>query len=659
MKFGEVVLSVVFAAITTAVTVALLAAAARRVLGLRVGIFRSVLAAVVALGIELGFESRVVWEQPERRLVFIPIQLGITLLAAMLVLAVAELFLPSGTWIRPDVLMRAVRTKLGQVRRGSELLRIAIRHGVFGMARSRKGPFSAAPEVRAVQAEALRRAAEEAGVAFVKLGQVLSTRQDLLPPEYISAFSRLQQRVDPVPWDEVEALLVDELTDAPDRVFAHIDTVPLAAASIGQVHRARLHTGEQVVVKVQRPGIRPVVERDLDTALGLARRLQASTSWGRSLGIAELAEGFAEALREELDFRIEARNMAALAAATSSHRKGPGVIVPKPHLDYSTDRVLVMDYMAGATLSSPDAIASRSDAELADLASALFSSLLRQVMVDGVFHADPHPGNIMILDDGRLALIDCGSVGRIDAELRSGLEYFMMAVDRGDPQQVCDALFGFVTRPESVDEPALRRSIGRFMALHMAPGTAPEVTMFSDLVSMVSEHDLTVPNEIAGAFRAIGTLEGTLTTIAPDFDMVAQSREFAAAQFSAKLAPSTLREAASDELLTLLPVLRRLPRHLDQITSSLEAGRLRVNVGIFGDTRDREFVTNLVSQVVLTVLAGISGIMAAMLLSNPGGPEITPTVTLYEIFGYNLLLISAVLGLRVLFVVFSKIHRAR
>lgn len=646
--------SVVIAIVATLVSVALISRVAQRVLGVRVGVVRATLAALVALGAELGFESRVVWKQSVDRLAFLPQQIGVILLVALLFLVVAEIVIPRGSIARPDQMMRAARLRTQQARRGFQLSRVAVRHGIPGLART--GPNAGTPQERIEQAAALRGALEEAGVTFVKLGQILSTRQDLLPQEYIDELSHLQQRVGPVPWPEIAAVLAEELKGDPDKVFAAIDREPLAAASIAQVHRARLHTGEEVVLKVQRPGIGPVVERDLGIALSLARRLESNTVWGRSIGIGELTEGFAQALREELDFRIETRNMAALRATIFQHDTTPSIVVPKPYLDYSTERVLVMDFVPGKTLSSPDAVEGRSAAERNRIAAVLFESLLRQVMVDGVFHADPHPGNIVLLDDGGVALIDLGSVGRIDSELRANLGQFLMAVDRGNPELVCDALLSFVVRPEFVDEDGLRRGIGRFIALHMTPGTSADITVFTDLVRLVAEYDLTVPGEVAGAFRAIGTLEGTLAAVAPDFDIVAQSREFANRQFTERLRPESLQAAVTDELLAVLPLLRRIPRHVDRIASSLEAGRVTVNVSLFADHRDRTVVTGLVNQVLLAFLGGIVGIMGVVLLANPGGARVTDTLTLHEMFGYNLILVSAVLVLRVLYVVFSARH---
>lgn len=659
---SETLLRLAIAVAVTAGSMVVVAAVARRVLGVHIGLVRSALAAAAALVAELGFESQVVWNEATNRVAFIPLQIGITIFIALLFLVAAEMIVPRGGVPRPHEIVRSVRVRTQQSQRGSALTAIALRNGLPSLARLRTNPFTAPPDRRAEQAQALRRALEQAGVTFVKLGQMLSTRRDLLPAEYTEALSQLQENVDPQPWDELAQTLARELGNDPGNIFAHIDPEPLAAASIGQVHRARLHTGEEVVIKIQRSGIRPIIERDLGIAVSVAGRLEASASWARSLGLETMVQGFASALREELDYRIEARNMAALRSVVAAQQYRPEITVPAPYLVYSTERVLVMEFLTGKTLGSIGAASEYTTvttAQPAVVARTLFDSLLRQVIVDGVFHADPHPGNIMLLDDGRIALLDCGSIGRIDAELRSALEQFMVAIERGDPRQVSDALFGFVARPEFIDEDGLRRSMGRFMAQHLGPGAEPGLAMFTDLIRVLSQHQLAVPAEIATAFRAVGALEGTLTAIAPDFDIIEQTQSFARDQFAARLRPKSLGDTASSELLTLLPLVRRAPRHLDRIASSLDQGRLKIKIGMFSDERERDLITGLVNQTLLALLAIGCGIMAALLLTNPGGPPVTSTLTLYEVFGYDLLILSAILNLRVLFVIFAGRRRSR
>ncbi len=260
----------------------------------------------------------------------------------------------------------------------------------------------------------------------------------------------------------------------------------------------------------------------------------------------------------------------------------------------------------------------------AELARALLRSLLYQITESGVFHADPHPGNILLLTDGRLALLDLGSVGRLDAQLRSALQNLLLAIGRGDPAALCDALLELVTRPDNIDEQQLERALGQFMALHLAGGAAPTADMFTDLFRLVSRFELAIPPEVAAVFRALATLEGTLTQLAPGFDITAEARQYATARMTRQLSPEAVQKTAADELIALLPVLRRLPRRFDRITNAMEQGRLGLNVRLFADERDRRVVTGLTHQFLLTFLGAVSGIVATLLLGTRGGPKVAP-----------------------------------
>jgi ubiquinone biosynthesis protein len=636
-------------AVTVLIAVAGMAAVARRLLGVRFGALRLVLAGTLALAVS-GPISRAMAHavRPDdpnlAPLWFLILALLCSVLVAMVFLVVAEALVPTGT-VAPIAWLRGLRGRLARARRYSRISAIAIRHGLGPYLRGRGRTD---PESRGRLARSVRQALDEGGVTFVKLGQVLSTRADLLPAEFIEELGLLRDRAAAVAWPQVEALLVAEFGVPVEELFGELDPVPLAAASVAQVHAGRLRSGAEVVVKVQRPDIRGVVERDLDILGRLARTVQERTRWGRATGTVELARGFADAVREELDFRVEARNMAAVRAAAGDTR----VVYPTPHEPLCTARVLVMERLHGRPLREAGALIEEHGLDRSALAECLLETLLEQIMVGGVFHADPHPGNVLLLTDGRLGLLDFGSVGRLDAGLRDALARLLLAVDRGDPAGVVDTLLEVVGRPEEVDTPRLERSLGQFMARHLSPGSAPGVRMFADLFTLVSRYGLAIPAEVAAVFRALATVEGGLTEVAPGFDMVAQARAFAARRFGERLHPDSLRQAATDELAALLPMVRRLPRRVERIVSAMEHGRLSVNVRLFADERDRRHLTGLLHQVLLTVLGSTAGVMAVLLLGIREGPRITQAVGLYQIFGYNLLVIAAILVLRVLVLIF-------
>ena len=642
--------------IGAALTVLLFAFGVRRLIGVRLPPLRTLAAAIVAVLVFSPIVTAMIGGPGFPRkgsvlpaLWFVILGVVIALLAGMVFLVIAEALVPSGSVPGPVHVLRAARGRMGRAGRYWQISRILARRGLLPYARGGRRSELATPEGRARLARSVRLAMEDGGVTFVKLGQVLSTRRDLLPAEFISELSRLQDDAVGVPWPAIEQVLRSELGAEVDELFASFDRQPIAAASIAQVHAATLLSGTRVVVKVRRPDVSQTVDRDLDITGRLAARLERSTSWGRAVGAAGLAAGFAAALREELDLRVETRNMISVAAASDS-RGSDGIAIPVPYQPLCTARVLVMERLDGRPLAT---IGARTPADVrAGLARSLLDCLLREVMLEGTFHADPHPGNVLLLADGGLGLLDFGSVGRIDAGLRTALQRLLLALDRGDPAGLADALLEVVERPGELDEPRLERMLGRFLARHTGPGITPDVTMFTDLFRIVSEHGLAVPPEIAGVFRALATMEGTLIQLAPGFDIVAEARRFTADQLTAQFSPDVLRKTAADELIALLPVLRRLPRRVDRIGGALEAGRLSVNVRLLADPADRRYLTGLLHQVILVALAATSGVMAVLMLGLHGGPAITQTVTLYAFFGYCLLVIAAILALRVLVLVF-------
>ncbi len=636
----------------TALTVLVFAFGARRLLGLRFSFLRTLIAGVLAFLIASPIITAISGSVVSKRTSVLPelwfVILGVTiaLVVGMVFLVVAEALVPSGSVPGLVYMLRGMRRRMGRARRYWQISGILVRRGLTPYLRGGRRSELSTSEGRARLARSVRLAMEDGGVTFVKLGQVLSTRRDLLPAEFISELSRLQDDAAEVPWPAIEQVLRSELGAEVGELFASFDREPIAAASIAQVHAATLTSGARVVVKVRRPDVSQIVDRDLDIAGRLAARLERSTNWGRAVGAAGLAAGFAGALREELDLRVEARNMTSVAAAPGSR----GIAIPVPHQPLCTGLVLVMERFDGRPLAAID-VGMPADVRAA-LARSLLDCLLREIMLEGTFHADPHPGNVLLLADGSLGLLDFGSVGRIDRGLRSALQRLLLALDKGDPAGLADALLEVVERPEELDELRLERMLGRFLARHVAAGITPDVTMFTDLFRIVSDHGLAVPPEIAAVFRALATMEGTLTQLAPGFDIVAEARRFAGQQLAGQFSPDTLRTTAADELVALLPLLRRLPRRIDRIGGALEAGRLNVNVRLLADEGDRRIVTGLLYLVLTTFLAATSGIMAVLMLGLRGGPTITSRVSLFQFLGYCLLVISAILALRVLALVF-------
>ncbi|GAA3363233.1 AarF/UbiB family protein [Streptomyces antimycoticus] len=646
-----------------------------RLLGIRVGPLRALGAGLVGLGAMLAFKPTMHDQQSMG--VLYGVQVGVSVLAAMAALVLAEVFLPRGSWAIPMRLWRAMRSRLRRTRRYSQISRIFMRHGLSRPLRSRHSLERALRpgEFGERMARGLRLALEECGGAFIKLGQLLSTRRDLLPPHFIDELSRLQSDVPPAPWGDVAALLREELGRPVDDAFEWIEQIPLAAASIAQVHRAKLSGGPVVVVKVQRPGIRERVERDLDIVVAITRSLQQRSRSSHAMGLRDLGDGFSKSVREELDFRIEANNAAVVAESCDGYQADALVRVPRVYEEFTTARVLVQEWLEGVTFDRAAAVADRKGLDRRHIARTAFASMLHQILRAGVFHADPHPGNVLLLDDGRIGLLDFGSVGRIDPSVRHALQEMLVAVDRGDRAGLHDALMALLgtraTRSEDLmlNSLLLERELGQFMAQHLGVGARPDTEMFTALFQLLARFGLAVPPEVAAVFRALATIEGTLGRVSPDFNMIDEARAIAVDLLTDRLrfratgtgseeegagiasGFSSLARGAAHEFLSALPMLRRLPRRAERIGASLEEGRFTVRVRVLADERERRFVSGLIHQLTVTLLAACTGLMGVVLVvfGTGRGPQVTAEVELFPLLGYQVLAVSAILMLRALY----------
>lgn len=633
-------------AITAVLGTLLLSVIVSRPLQLDFSMSRRLAAGAVAFGTALPImeaitpAAAIATLEPFPALWFMLLGSMLATLLAMVLLVLAEVLVPSGSLPGPIALVRSLPGRRSRAERFAAITRILLRRGLAAYVFTRQRPDLATAEGRARLARSVRAALEDAGVSFVKLGQILATRPDLLPPEFIDELTHLQSRARPVPWSTVVAVIRTELGADPATVFSRIDPEPIATASIAQVHTATLLDGGDVVLKVQRPGIGPVVADDMEILARLARRLERRASWAARLGVVALVEGFAASLREELDFRVERRNLAAIDP-------GPSAVVRTPAVygTYSTARLLVLERIHGRPVTeAPPELRPR-------FAHALLEALLAQIMVGGRFHADPHPGNILYTDTpdgtGQLVWLDLGSVGVLDAGLRASLVRLLVAVDGGDASDVRDVLLEIVDAPDVLDERRLDRDLGRFLARFTAAGAGTDPAVFVDLVRILADHGMTAPPELAAVFRAIGTLDGTLTALDPGFDLVTEARRYATNRLTTGTDPDDLRRRLTTEAVLLLPTLRRLPRRVDRIVGALEAGTLTVRVDPRAGHLARP-ATAAVGQLVTSALAAATGLMAALLLTVPTGPEVGPGLALNGLLGYLLLMVASVLGLRAL-----------
>jgi ubiquinone biosynthesis protein len=530
-----------------------------------------------------------------------------------------------------------------RVHRYAQITRIAAHYGLGKQLGMGDGADDATAR-SAPMALRLRLALEECGGMFVKLGQVLSTRPDLVSAPVADELAQLQDHVKAADEAEVRESLADELGAAVEQVFTEFDWQPIAAASIGQAYRATLPSGDAVIVKVQRPGIAESVERDLDVLDEIAKAVESRTTWGVEYGVRELTEEFGERLREELDFRSEARNCEDIGAQLPA---GSAVRVPQVHDDLTTSRVLVMEWLDGVSVRDHDAVESLGVDRVA-LADELLETLLRQMLVDGRYHADPHPGNVMVLSDGRLGLIDFGATGVIDALQQVAVRDVMLGVATEDPELLRRAMLEVATLRRPVDDDELERALARFMAKHLSSGAPPSAAMFNDLLQMMFGFGVQLPAELSTFFRALVTLDGTLQTLAPGYDTIGAAERIAQQWIRASITPDTFEAAAREELIRLMPMMRRLPRQVDRLFSTAQRDGLRARVSLFSDDRDVAVVTRLTNRVVLAFLGGSVGLVSVVLIGLEGGPTFAGDTSLFRFFGYFGLFCSTVMVMRVL-----------
>jgi len=441
----------------------------------------------------------------------------------------------------------------------------------------------------------------------------------------------------------VQALIETELSAPVEAIFAEYDWKPVAAASIAQAYRARLRSGEQVIVKVQRPGIGEAVERDLDVLLQLAGAVEARTAWGANYQVLQFAADFADRVREELDFRIEAQHAADIATNLAGMA---GVHVPRVYGELSTSRVLVLEWLDGVNVRQGERI-DQLGLDRRQLADALLRCSLQQMLVDGLFHADPHPGNVMVLRDGRVGLIDFGAASRLDTLEMSSLREMMVAIGRRDAGLLRQAVLEIATLRRRFDDEQLERALARFIGRHLGAGAVPNAAMLNSMMQLFFSFGITLPAEFGSLFRALITLEGTLTALCPGYYVIDEAQKMATQWAGEQLTAGSIRELAQKEIVGLAPILRRIPRHVDRIASLIERGNLAGRVSLFSDPDDVRVLTRLVNRFLLAFIGTVGGIISVILVGTQGGPHFTGDTSLFQFFGYFGLFWCLVLVLRV------------
>ena len=426
------------------------------------------------------------------------------------------------------------------------------------------------------QPEHVRLALEELGTTFVKLGQVLSTRPDLLGPEYQAQLAKLQDEAPPVPAEAIQAVVAEELEGGVDDAFAAFDLEPLAAASIGQAHAATLQDGTEVVVKIRRPGVVDQVQQDLELLQNLAAR--AGRRWDAAAGydLVGLAEEFARTLRAELDYLQEGRNAERFAA---NFAKDPEVQIPRVFWDTTTSRVLTLERIRGIKVNDLPALdATGIDRQaLAERATRITAQM---VFEDGFFHADPHPGNFFIQPGGRIGIIDFGMVGTVDERLRDRLGRLLIALAREDPDRVAAALLALGVSTGPVSRRRLRDDVAEFLARYSgrALGDIPLGPAIGDVLGVVRRHHLRLPRDLALLLKTLVMDEGMAVQLDPEFRLGNVLGPYAQRLMAAQLSPSAVARRLGQAGIDVAQLTGELPEQLHRLLGVLEAGGVEVHL---------------------------------------------------------------------------------
>ena len=551
-----------------------------------------------------------------------------------------------------------ISLKPQHLKRYQQIARIFIKYGrsdlvkTTGLSEALAAEQQVPPEERA-KADQLAQDLEELGPTFVKVGQLLSTRVELLPPAYLDALARLQDRVEPFGFAEVEKIVTEELGVRLSKAFAEFEDQPMAAASLGQVHHARLRDGRAVAVKVQRPQIRERMVEDFEALGEIAEFLDNHTELGQRYEFCHLLEQFRRSLLQELDYRQEASN---LTTVRTQLRDFPRLSIPAPIADYCTSRVLTMEFVPGKKITDLSPLA-RTELDGAALAEEMFRAYLEQILVHGFFHADPHPGNVFITPDRRIALLDLGMVGRITPRLQENLLQLLLAIAEGHGEEAANIAIKIGEPKADFESKEFTRRISAIVVTQRS-ATVEQMEvgrLVLQVTQTCAESGIRVPAELSMLGKTLLNLDQVGRALAPEFDPNASIRRNAAEIMQQRLMRSLSPANLFSGMLELKDLLARLPSRLNRIIEAIANNDLKVSV----DAIDERTLIEGFQKVANRITMGL--VLAALIV---GAAMLMRVKTSFEIWGYPgvaiILFLAAAAGgiaLLVNILFYDKSHR--
>jgi len=494
---------------------------------------------------------------------------------------------------------------------------------------------------------------EAMGPTYVKLGQVLSGRPDLLPDAYLKALARLQDKVKPFAYAEVEQIVATELGVRISKAFARFDPEPIAAASLGQVHSAALRDGRLVVVKVQRPNIRTQIAEDFEVLEQIAGFLEAHTELGRRHRFLSILEDFRITIHHELNYEREAHNLIALGENLKEFEL---IQVPQPVPDYCTRSVLTMDYVQGRKITSIGPLG-RLELNGGPLAEELFKAYLKQVLVDGLFHADPHPGNVFLTDDGRIALLDLGMVGHTTAPMQEQLLKLLLAISEGSSDEAADLVIRLSQTTEEYNQAEFRRRIGQLMASQQNQGLQ-QLNVGRSLLEVsgnAADNGIFVPSELTLLGKTLLQLDEIGKILDPAFDPNASIRRNVGELMAQRMRKSATPGNLFSSVLEMKDFVGGLPSRLNQVMDAITNHELEVKIKAV----DARLIMEGFQKIANRITAGI--VLASLIV---GASLLMQVETSFRILGYPGLampcfLVAAVGGFWLVFNILAQDHHAR
>lgn len=465
----------------------------------------------------------------------------------------------------------------------------------------------------------IRRALEELGPSFVKLGQLLATRVDVFPPDWIAEFEKLHSQVPAVPYEILRPYLIDAIGGEPAELFAEFDPVPLAAASIAQVHRATLKDGTAVVVKIRRPGIEAVIRADLRIMEHAARLLESEVPDSRRYDPVQIVSQFRRSLNRELDLAKEARNINQFARHFADD---PMVEIPRVHWEFTNDRVNVQDRIIGIAGVAPDKLRARGlDPKL--LAARGADTVLRMVLEHGYFHADPHPGNVLFLPDNRIGIIDFGMVGMLTRLRRHQIVDLLHALTRKDEQALLHVLLDW-SGESVIDEDRLAYDVAELLQTYddLQLKDVKIGALLNDITALMRDNNLILPADLTLLFKTLITLEGLGQQLDPDFHMVDHVTPYVERIIQQRYTPQALWARGRNSIRETFEVLADVPRDLRHLLRDARRGRVRIDLDLkrldqFGHQLDR--ASNRLTMGILTASLVVG---SSIIMTVEGGPQL-------------------------------------